>query len=111
MPDDSNWIYSIAEHERPEGFEVFRQPGGLTEGAENKSNLPAGYYEKIRAGKTSEWIQVYVVLNKVRRQRGSGSRIAHGVETPWFDPDTGPTHSSRRRDPIPGERGYRGRWR
>jgi hypothetical protein len=53
-----------------------------------------------------------MVMSRVqRRQRSGGSRIAHGVEMPWFDQDTGPTHSSRRRDPMPGERGYRGSWR
>lgn len=37
-----------------------RQPGGQTPEAENLNNLPPGYYAKAKAGKSAEWIKVYV---------------------------------------------------
>jgi hypothetical protein len=72
MPDDDHWIYRIFEEDKPEGFKVFKQPGGLidqgggiyipNEEAENVKNLPGGYdyYLKQSAGKGKEWIKVYL---------------------------------------------------
>jgi hypothetical protein len=52
-----------------------------------------------------------VIRGKEQRHRYAGrSRIADGVEMPWYETDTGSTHHGRRA-PIPGERGYRGSWR
>jgi len=70
MPDTDHWIYKIFEEERPEGFAIYKQPGGLEEKngvwvphpeAENIQNLPGGYgyYQKQIAGKAKEWIRVY----------------------------------------------------
>lgn len=59
-PDSDHWWYRLAEEQHPEGFEFFSQPGGLTEGAENRENLPAGYYERMVAGKDKDWVKVYV---------------------------------------------------
>jgi hypothetical protein len=42
------------------GYTLFRQPGGRDAKAENVSNLPGGYYERLCIGKDSEWISVYV---------------------------------------------------
>lgn len=41
-------------------FRFLRQPGGDQPDAENIENLPAGYYVKARAGKSQDWIKVYV---------------------------------------------------
>lgn len=43
-------------------FEFFSQPGGLEPDAENIQNLSDGraYYVRLKAGKTEEWIKVYV---------------------------------------------------
>lgn len=41
-------------------YEFFSQPGGLDPKAENLENLPLGYYVKAMAGKTEDWIKVYV---------------------------------------------------
>lgn len=41
-------------------FEFLCQPGGLSLQAENLPNLDAGYYPRAMAGKTQEWIKVYV---------------------------------------------------
>jgi hypothetical protein len=68
-PDDVHWWYRLAEDARPEGWEFFRQPGGVlwrdgqwvdNPGAENLANLPDGYYRHQLAGKNPEWVRVYL---------------------------------------------------
>ena len=70
MPDDDHWIYRIFEEDKPKGFKLFRQAGGLKEiggeyvpddRAENIPNLPGGYEYYLRqiAGKDKNWIRVY----------------------------------------------------
>lgn len=78
FPDDDHWLYRIAEKDRPKGWEVFKQPGGLVyKGgnvndrdnyqenplAENVPNLPGGfeYYFRQLPGKTKDWIKVFVL--------------------------------------------------
>jgi hypothetical protein len=39
---------------------LYRQPSGLSDEAENRDNLPEGYYERMIIGKDDEWIKVYV---------------------------------------------------
>lgn len=46
-PDDESWWYRKFEEERPNGWELFKQPSGMSDEAENKSNLPDGYYERM----------------------------------------------------------------
>jgi hypothetical protein len=68
-PDEDHWYYHLAEEVRPEGWEFFRQPGGVFPGeaegewipnpdAENLSNLPDGYYSSGLEGKDADWISV-----------------------------------------------------
>lgn len=59
-PDSDHWYYKVFEEQKPEGYEIFYQPSGLSPEAENIQNLPDGYYEKMQAGKDQEWINVYV---------------------------------------------------
>jgi len=78
-PDDDHWWYKLAEEGVPEGFEFFRQPGGLDPGAENLNwlnqtaetlKLPLDhperlaqgrqYYTRLVPGKSPEWVKVYV---------------------------------------------------
>lgn len=59
-PDTDHWWYRLAEEQQAEGFEFFSQPSGDGPNAENTENLPASYYQRLRAGKTDEWIKVYV---------------------------------------------------
>jgi len=72
FPDDDHWIYRIFEEEKPEGFRLFKQPGGLLQRggiylpnpeAENIKNLPGGheYYLRQIQGKNKEWIKVYAL--------------------------------------------------
>lgn len=58
---------SGALKEKQKLFKFFRQPGGRVPndaegkmGAENLPNLPDGYYDRVSAGKSEEWIKVYV---------------------------------------------------
>jgi hypothetical protein len=59
-PDNDHWWYRLAEEEKPEGWEFFRQPGGLDPQAENRENLPNKYYERQMSGKDEDWIRVYI---------------------------------------------------
>ena len=72
MPDDDHFLYRLFEVEKPKGYKLFRQPGGLIERAgeyfanpeaENIRNLPGGheYYFRQLAGKTKEWIKVFLL--------------------------------------------------
>lgn len=77
--DMEHWYYKLAEEERPDEFEFFRQPSGLSAGAENlmwldqdeytvkyalddPRRLAKGraYYERLCKGKKDDWIKVYV---------------------------------------------------
>jgi len=87
-PDSDHWWYVIAERDtstsanaqlinsidkteeelRAKGlmsadqklFEFFSQPSGLSDQAENAENLKPGYYTRLQAGKSLDWIKVYV---------------------------------------------------
>ena len=59
-PDEDHYIYRVFEEEQPEGYICYRQPSGLSPDAENRENLPDGYYERMIIGKDPEWIKVYV---------------------------------------------------
>lgn len=56
-PDDENWVYDLFVTNKPEGFDFFRQPSGLSPQAENLENLPAGYYEKQCEGQPDWYIR------------------------------------------------------
>lgn len=71
-PDDDHWYYDLAERKKPEAWQFFKQPGGMTEMngeyranplAENVANLPGGYkyYEQQLPGKAKEWIKVFIL--------------------------------------------------
>lgn len=78
-PDDDHWWYILAEVTAPPEFAFFSQPPGDSDEAENLDwllqtpetlALPIGhperrargkmYYTRLKAGKTDEWIKVYV---------------------------------------------------
>lgn len=59
-PDSDHWWYKKFEEEKPEGWELFRQPSGLSPEAENIENLPERYYEKLAIGKSADFVKVYV---------------------------------------------------
>ncbi len=43
-PSEEHWWYKAFEVNQPEGWEVFKQPSGISDKAENIANLPEGYY-------------------------------------------------------------------
>jgi len=60
-PDSDHWWYTLfEENDIPHNFALFKQPSGMSDEAENRENLPGPYYENMIAGKTQEWINVYV---------------------------------------------------
>ena len=87
-PDTDHWWYVLAEKDRSSRqnrelfdsienaetelrkigvlasdqplFEFFAQPSGLSPEAENVQNLPTGYYQRMSAGKSVQWIKIYV---------------------------------------------------
>ncbi len=76
MPDEDHWLYEMAEG-GAEGWEFYHQPGGVidvadhtepntpcrwvhNDQAENLPNLVPGYYTGQLAGKSDDWIKVYL---------------------------------------------------
>ncbi len=55
-----HWLRRLFVEERPQGFELFHQPGGRGAEAENLANLPAGYYERLASSMPADWCRVYV---------------------------------------------------
>ena len=92
--EGSDW-HKLFEDDKPADWQVFRQPGGLDEGAENLDylmqtpdtlKLPRGdparlaqgrtYYERLARGKNAAWIKRYVHAeygdDPIRRRRLPG---------------------------------------
>lgn len=69
-PPTDHWIYEKFEVEKPEGWEIYKQPSGLSPEAENRDNLPPNYYEDMMAGATEEWINVHVHARYGRSKSG-----------------------------------------
>lgn len=96
-PDEDHWLTKL-EHQRPEGFAFFRQPGGVVKNggvwvpnpkAENVLNLPPRYYESRLAGKGEDWIRVnlaneYGLVVDGKPVFGDYSDAAHCLA---FEPD------------------------
>lgn len=59
-PDTDSWFYDLFEKRRPEGAELFRQPSGRSEAAENRRYLPADYYERMVEVMSEDEVRVYV---------------------------------------------------
>lgn len=73
-PDEDHWIYKVFEEEKPEGYEIFKQPGAIifhdnaykiNPKAENLENLKnAGkekYYLNQIPGSSQQYIRVYLM--------------------------------------------------
>lgn len=57
--EDSEW-YTKLELELPPNWSFFKQPGGLTEFAENIENLPDNYYPNLAANNNPDWVDIHV---------------------------------------------------
>lgn len=59
-PDTDHWWYRTFEEDKPADWDLFHQPSGKSEEAENIHNLPDLYYDRLSSGKDQEWVNVYV---------------------------------------------------
>lgn len=57
--EDSEW-YKLLELETPSNWRLFKQPGGLSENAENVENLPDNYYDNLAEGHNEDWINIHI---------------------------------------------------
>jgi hypothetical protein len=57
--EDSEW-YTKLELELPPDWKFFKQPGGLSDDAENVENLPENYYPKLAANNNADWVDIHV---------------------------------------------------
>ncbi len=80
-PDEDHWIHKKFEEEKPRGWEIFKQPGGLDHNAENRENLPPSYYEDMMEGADEKWIKVHV------HAKYGPSRMGRGVYDGTFVED------------------------
>lgn len=44
-PDTENYVYKLFEEDLPQGYALYKQPGGRDANAENLMHLPPGYYD------------------------------------------------------------------
>ena len=57
--EGSDW-WKVFEEDRPADWDVFWQPSGLSDQAENLENLPKGYYQKLAENPNRDWVRRYV---------------------------------------------------
>jgi hypothetical protein len=56
----SSDYYKLFKRDRPESFELFEQPSGLAQNAENVEYLIPGYYKRLMSGKEEAWVDEYI---------------------------------------------------
>ena len=64
-PDEDSAWYTKLEIDRPPGWAFYKQPGGMSDEAENTENLPelpdgTGYYDNLVANNNSDWCDIHV---------------------------------------------------
>jgi len=59
-PDDDSYIYKMFEVVKPDNWEIFKQPSGLSSHAENTTHLPKNYYVNLAKGKDEMYIRIYI---------------------------------------------------
>lgn len=59
-PDEDNWVFKAFEQNRPDTWEIYKQPSGLSVHAENTKHLPKDYYKNLAKGKDEMYVRVYV---------------------------------------------------
>lgn len=106
--EDRTWLKDFQRLQReglmpdmaPDDYaRIFKQPGGLSREAENLSNLPGErlYYARLAAGKTPEWVKVYV-----------DGQYGFVVDGKVVYPEYGDAIHCREAQPIEGVTIYRG---
>jgi len=58
--DEEAWLYKMFEKVRPDNWEIFKQPSGLSSHAENLKHLPRNYYKTLAKGKDEMYIRIYI---------------------------------------------------
>lgn len=81
-PSTDHWIHEKFLVEKPPGWEIFIQPGGLEPNAENRENLPPNYYEDMMEGADPEWVNVHVHAKFGRSK--AGKPVYESTFTPAF---------------------------
>lgn len=59
-PDEDSYLYKMFERVRPDNWEIFKQPSGLSTHAENTKHLPKNYYQNLVKGKDEMYKRIYV---------------------------------------------------
>ena len=59
-PDDDSYLYKMFEVVKPDNWEIFKQPSGLSAHAENLKHLPKNYYINLAKGKDEMYIRIYI---------------------------------------------------
>ena len=83
--DPSHWLYTYFVEGSGIGYELFQQPSGLSEKAENTKNLPPNYYANISVGKPQQWVDCFV----------HGKWVFYGNDLPVFPEFVHSIHVSR----------------
>lgn len=91
--EDSEW-YTKMEVELPPNWGLFKQPGGLSDQAENIENLPKDYYENLAANNNQDWVDIHV------HAKYGKSLSGQAVFRASFRPDYHVTYDEL--SPIPG---------
>ena len=58
--DEDCLLYNIFEKTRPDNWQIFKQPSGLSTHAENLTHLPKNYYKNLAKGKSEMYIRIYI---------------------------------------------------
>jgi hypothetical protein len=90
--EDSEW-YTKMEVDLPPNWVLFKQPGGLTDEAENVDNLPDNYYQNLADNNNSDWVDIHVHAKYGKSL--SGQAVFRASFRPGF-------HVVNELDPIPG---------
>jgi hypothetical protein len=60
-PDEDSYLYKMFEKVRPDNWQIFKQPSGLSVYAENTKNIPVkNYYQNLAKGKDEMYIRIYI---------------------------------------------------
>lgn len=59
-PDSDSYLYRMFETVRPDDWQIFKQPSGLSVQAENTKHLPKNYYRNLAKGKDEMYIRIYI---------------------------------------------------
>jgi hypothetical protein len=59
-PDEDSYLYRMFEKVRPDNWEIFKQPSGLSAHAENTTHLKKDYYKTLAKGKDEMYVRIYI---------------------------------------------------